>query len=413
MYVYFFVGGYSRDRLETTQTRSALYHIYRDDYDNQLGYGVFLRVYRDLHVLKAKHSLFDLFGCELCHTGIPGYQDLISMVSDPVLKATYELNIQKISLHQFLASKQRTAYQKMINNLSLNECVIIQDFGKKFTQDGKAVILVLVMFFKVESHIQWRYFDFFGKKGKSGFAFVEKAWLCLLKSSAFHSFSHIHVWSDGCTSEFYNSSALYFFSTFKDTFHITVDVSFFEAYHGHSICDSHLGTGKRKVKKLEQYLVSTYSETFVYEVFSSLKNTSGQTLGPVDKATIVAKTLHGIHEFKHFTFEETGKVHCFHFTGSSEFETHIITLVTPNDSSGSSKVKCSRKRKRDEDILYPVGTKVDVNCSNELFYCGIVEKVCNKTRYIKFLDPNDPFGYVKLKDLRLCTCKEQISEGHQ
>ena len=164
-------------------------------------------------------------------------------MEDSIEKKKIQAKITKIKNHRMIADKQWEEFHRQCQNLKKDSCIVLQDFGKLFTQEGKACIHVFVIFFKVEDKLVWRYIDLFdnSSKGKSDFEFLEASWITLFRLYTFSSFKYIHIWMDGGAADFYNTTALCFYSKFKSLFAIECEANFYEAYHGHSRCDGHIG----------------------------------------------------------------------------------------------------------------------------------------------------------------------------
>lgn len=278
----------------------------------------------------------------------------------------------------------------------------MQDFGKQHTKGGKAVILVIILFFKVDGLLVWRYFDFFDTelKGKSDYEFVEASWLSLFEMGALSACSSLHVWSDGGCGDFYNSSCLHFFSSLQSLFKLKTEVSFFVEYHGHSRCDGHIGTGKRKVRKMANLFQQSFSNEFVYSVFSSLKNTEGCPLNIAHGKSPRTKTLQGIKSFKHFKFPSVGVVDCYLNTSSKICEQtvnlHFKEILSLTEFEISMRV---------------VGKLVDVMFEKGDYYCGSVMKLCKRQVWVKFCDGTENQRLLcRESQIRVCLHKPQLTK---
>jgi hypothetical protein len=292
----YFKNGKDSGRRITSFSSNQLYASFKVSHPNQsVGKKIFVQVQKNLHILKNKHQLYDLFSCHKCHS----FNELEKQhenEKDPEKKKALKLKLLKIELHKETAAAQWKAFHEQCANLSDDECLILQDFGKLFTQEGKAAIHVMVLFYKIEEKLVWRYIDFFdhNSKGKSDFEFLESSWFTLFRLNVLSSFKFIYIWMDGGAGDFYNTTALYFYSLFQSLFNIGCSANFYEAYHGHSRCDGHIGNGKKKVKRLLQLLNQSFDNQFVFTIFSSLKDTDGFEVEVPHGSMNRAKTLKGI-----------------------------------------------------------------------------------------------------------------------
>jgi hypothetical protein len=89
----------------------------------------------------------------------------------------------------------------------------------------------------------------------------------------------IHFWSDRGSADFMNKDVISYLSYLrKDGFLKNIPFIFhtFQSKHGHNLCDSHFGNGKKIVKiKINEEKSSSYlTFDFVVKCFQSLKNTS-------------------------------------------------------------------------------------------------------------------------------------------
>jgi len=188
------------------------------------------------------------------------------------------------------------------------------------------------LFYKLDNRLSWRYIDFFDSavSGKSDYEFLQMSWISLFSSGALTNFSLIHIWQDGGAGDFYNTTALFFYSHFRSLFNVDADCSFYVEYHGHHRGDGHIGNGKRKLSKISQLMNRSFTNELVFEAFHRLDHTTATIIDVDHKPFFRAHTFNGIKKYKYFKFPEKGVVLGYTFTGSLEDgEKHIFTLKDP------------------------------------------------------------------------------------
>jgi hypothetical protein len=330
-----FKDGKESRRRATSFSSNELFAHFRIVSSNKVGKTVFIRIQKELHILKSKHSLYDLFSCPKCPQRDKLEQRLLDPSIDQLEKIKIEEKLTKLKLHKVVAAAQWDSFHNICSNLDSESCLALQDFGKQFTQEGKAVILVIILLMRVDEKLCWRYLDFFDSKeyGHSDFEFVEASWLSLVETCQLNRFSKIHIFSDGGSGDFYNSTCLYFFSSFQSIFNIEVECSYFVEYHGHSRCDGHIGTAKRKIHKMSQLLDQSFDNNFVYNMFSSLEDTCGKIIEIQHDHIFRVKTMAGIKSFKHFKFPFFGEVDCYMNTSALTPDKHYCFVLKGNEKT--------------------------------------------------------------------------------
>lgn len=126
-------------------------------------------------------------------------------------------------------------------------------------------------------------------------------------------------------------TALCFYSKFRLVFGIDCEANFYEAYHGHSRCDGHIGNGKKRVKKLLQLLDQSFDNEFVFSVFSTLKDATGYEIDFSHLSQVRAQTLIDIKSFKQFKFRDSCVIECFMFSGAKEYD-RVVQVFYKYDS---------------------------------------------------------------------------------
>jgi len=158
----------------TSSSSTELFSIFlSSQHSSSIGIKVFMRVQKELRIYKSKHKLADLFSCHKCLK----LGDLLLELNDSKYqkienigkKMVLETKVNKILFHKKLASTQWQAFHTHLDSLVENySCLVLQDFGKQFTQSGKVCVHVMVLFYKLDNRLKptrttlyLRYFDEF------------------------------------------------------------------------------------------------------------------------------------------------------------------------------------------------------------------------------------------------------------
>jgi hypothetical protein len=152
---------------------------------------------------------------------------------------------------------QRDAYQAMREALEPGVLFITGDFGVHQVQvseggSGQLPDLVLVLhFLNHVGELVHCYLDCLPLRDQpesKDWNYVMSVFDELLASGFFVGFIKLIWWSDTGPAHFRTSNTLYYWRKFQDRTGIDVAVYFFAPYHGHSMCDGHIGAISRAVK---------------------------------------------------------------------------------------------------------------------------------------------------------------------
>lgn len=126
-------------------------------------------------------------------------------------------------------------------------------------------------------------------------------------SGFFAPFTKIVWWSDIGPAHFRTSNTLYYFRTFQDRTGIEVRIFFFAPYHGHSMCDGHIGAISGAVTRAGSRLhgnLTEWNRAWVKERILCLNMTEVVEVN-IQRPAKVVKTLAGIRGFLCFYFDAT------------------------------------------------------------------------------------------------------------
>jgi hypothetical protein len=259
--------------LSRSSSESHLFHVFKYQ-RNSAGIGIktFVQVEKALHIVKSKHTEFDLFFCKSCHQ----FQnmDVNKHPTTPEEKEIY-LKYLNYKIHREKVVKQWNIYKNLLNSLKGHpkKCLVILDFTKKFTHVKKAVIGSFVVFRdRGTGDVTWNSLDFCGKTGTESADnyFVQGMWESAFRLGVFSNIDQIDIFHDKGSNELYNSSVLYIYSSLSAAHSCCVfHCHYFESCHGKSICDSHFGQVTKKGNNLLHFLKpdKKYDHHFWYLFF--------------------------------------------------------------------------------------------------------------------------------------------------
>lgn len=246
----------------------------------------------------------------------------------PLTDPEEQKDFQACENHHHIAKHQRNAFQMDRERLGPNECIVVQDFTKFYTQSQRVNDLIFVLYYRdSQGELCWRYFDYFHTDDQT-FAFVQAAWTHLLdETHLLDSYSTIRIWSDGGPNHFKIAKTLYWFSVVSHLYHKQIIYNFFASYHGHSTCDSHAGNEKQKVSRWEkEHQMQITDKEEVAEVCSELSNTNIVSLATIPPTTLSIdhrSFAEGIQKYHQFIFFTQGEVDCYvrSYVGSATHQT--------------------------------------------------------------------------------------------
>jgi len=197
----------------------------------------------------------------------------------------------------------------MRNDLKEGELTLTADFGVHPVHGNTTQLptLVLVCHFIGESGVlEHCYLDCIpalDKAESKDWNYVRSSIQDLYSSGFFRDFHKIIWWSDTGPNHFRTSNTLYFFRTFQERSGIEFCVNFFCPYHGHSMCDGHLGASSRKLRYDGARLKGLEGWTRAWAV-EQLEFTQVVPIS-IFRASKVVNTVKGIKKYLVFSFDST------------------------------------------------------------------------------------------------------------
>jgi hypothetical protein len=240
------------------------------------------------------------------------------------------------SFHEEVVKNQSSYFKQMLSSLSETQCLIVQDYTT-IHEDSQSKIRILNLTVYTKSHsgndaeLNVHYVDFIGYM-KCNYQVTQYVWDFVIDKLYLHRYTGgVFIWSD---NGFKNKMNLYFFLNLQKKVQFKIHCHFFAAYHGHSICDRHFGTGKRKLRSTNRRsLVRTIDQ--VENAFSSIANTSTYLID-VDPESLpkAPKGLHledHIRKYHEWQFTSEGKIICREVSGKGDFIEQQITYFENNE----------------------------------------------------------------------------------
>lgn len=125
--------------------------------------------------------------------------------------------------------------------------MVTVDFGSLATQtaDGSVADCVFVFdFLDVDGLLVSHYVDcvpMYEHHESKDWCYVRSSLWALHNAGFFFGFDRIIWWSDTGPNHFRVSSTLFCFREFQEKCNIKMEINFFCPYHGHNVCDGHIG----------------------------------------------------------------------------------------------------------------------------------------------------------------------------
>lgn len=337
-----FVASKSGDKKEVYRTHFSRWSAFGQycegvGEDKAAGFHIFQAEWKNLGVTKAPHSLHDYFSCTICSSAKQRMEEFQAagdalnthlngawcqtatvkerqVVEQQVLENWSNATLIKVHLEKF--QNQRERYLQQRASLEPGSLFITADFGVhqiQVSEGGAQQLpdLVLVLhWINQEGDLVHCYLDclpLLDQVEKKDWNYVASAFNDLEVAGFFKSFSKIIWWSDTGPAHFRTSNTLYYFRQFQDRTGILVELNFFAPYHGHSMCDGHIGAISRAVTFAGNRLngdLAKWNRAWVEERIMNLKMTQIVRVA-ISRPEKVVKTLVGIRAYLGFYFDKS------------------------------------------------------------------------------------------------------------
>jgi hypothetical protein len=185
--------------------------------------------------------------------------------------------------HQNLRNIQRKSFNEQVFGLRQKECVILLDYTRFHeTAAVKLHDLNFTIYHKsTHGTLCHEFLDFFCDASHE-WKFTQEGVTRLSNIVDLKSFhTGLHIWADNA---FHNNFVLHVFRRLAIALEMTITVCFFAPHHGWSICDSHFGQGKVKLRR-DFSLHQIKSVSDIVSVFKELSNTTVELIEKIPEQT--------------------------------------------------------------------------------------------------------------------------------
>ncbi len=282
-------------------------------------YPVFLKFLLKFNV-RALSCWYGHFSCPHCFKSEKGLIDKVDKAQSEKEKNAARRELEDWRKHQFVKPHQRQVYEHRLRSLrpihSSCHALLIVDFTclePESRNNTRIQNMILVVVFKDMTDQEQRlYFDFLcgdAESRKNDFFFVRRVFELFLSDirtdPALPDLRHIksvQIWSDGGRKHFKNRFTMTDVPSLFRNAGVSLSWSFFAAYHGANLCDSHAGVEGQHNKRLSSQDHPNLTAEMFGASYTSLSNTYPVVLTSIPRFKFDATELKGISEFYHFEF---------------------------------------------------------------------------------------------------------------
>jgi hypothetical protein len=167
-------------------------------------------------------------------------------------------------------------------------------------------------------NLHHEFFDFFSE-APHDFEFTYEALERLGRTVDFTYFKDgVHFWGDNA---FKTYAILYIFYVLADKWAVPISASFFAPHHGWSLCDTHFGHTKKKLR--QEFRTSLITEiSDITDVFRQFSNVTVEILDTIQEREVDTQFFKfkegGISQYYHFDFSSPTEVTASVMTGINE-----------------------------------------------------------------------------------------------
>jgi hypothetical protein len=246
--------------------------------------------------------------------------------------------------HVHLFKTQGALYSAQLSQLPTEKVLLVFDYSTIHeTAIFKLKDLNFTAYWRDSSgDIAHTFFDFWSES-KKDYLFTVKAFYTLLDLPFLKQFNELILWSDGGLK---TKEILYYFSQLSQNFRLPMLINYFAPHHGHSICDTHFGHGKKKLRQVVGVNVLEVTQQAISS-FSSIKNTfPGLDLGKIDLVLPhVTAMPEGIRKWFQFYVNKTGTIwYRNDWEGSWEFQ-----QIAPIDEAEETRKRIEKQSLNQND----------------------------------------------------------------
>ncbi|MCA9915922.1 MAG: hypothetical protein KC496_21355, partial [Anaerolineae bacterium] len=269
-------SGDKSEVFRSTFTRAGSYEQYVLS-GGTAGETIFNATWSELNVKQAAHALHDYFSCTVCQAHKQREKQHEARASElqglldggGILDVGERLELETrilserteaaiIRTHRLTFETQRNAYAAMRADIERGDIFITADFGThnvQYTTGGTSQadlpdLVIVAHFLNSNGELVHCYLDcipLVDQHESKDWYYVQSAIRDLHASGFFTGFTRLIWWSDTGPAHFRTSNTLYFWRQFQRTSGIEVLIHFFAPYHGHSMCDGHIGAISKRL----------------------------------------------------------------------------------------------------------------------------------------------------------------------
>lgn len=315
------------DRLVTRETIPQLYAKYLGSVNGApLCYDSFANIYHDLRVIRDKHCETSIYTCVLCDDQFPIAKKLMEIL-EPGSRDYLECKIiyDRLLAHKEKQRIQKDYFQTVWNHPPEDSVIIAEDAGKRFVNEGKGVVHVMMIRWRenLDIHEHHYFFCIQGNDSPTVSRYsIAQSWLTFRSLNVLKdTVKRIYVFHDGGTNEYNNSSGLLLYASLQRLWNISFTVICFVAYHGKGLWDGLIGNAATIMSSRASLIKIVpelhFNQVFYYRAFASINGIAEQSKS--FGIHVCASLLFGFHSFS-LLGEFRSRVECQNTSRNHECE---------------------------------------------------------------------------------------------
>jgi len=252
----------------------------------------------DPHWKKGKAQLKRPWGEERCNAYLEGHKALVRLQGEFLIRIR-----DSLSLYQLLLIWDYTKFHEA-TTFKLHD-LTISAYIRAVGKNGKLL------------HDHW---DFFAEH-KHDHNYSRTVWNLIKELINFSKFQVIYIFGDNGLKSKEN---LFYFVKLAIELNIQIELHFFAPYHGHSVCDQHVGLGKMEIRRKTRGKALSQREDILC-AFRNMPDTEVVDIPEVfNKDLGVTQLKKGIAKFYAFICLPDGTIRC---KTSSEEDVYIVQTI--------------------------------------------------------------------------------------